>query len=189
MGTKRFDKVVVVDIEATCWEPREEQGDQPSEIIEIGVCVLDAKTLDISRKHSYIIRPTHSQISEFCTQLTGHTWKSVKGGMRLDHACNRLAKEYGTKNRIWASWGDSDRLHFRAECEAKGASYPFGEAHINVSDLFALAMGSSTRISVTNALGMLGKTFEGRQHCGADDAYNTAIVLKFLLHSGKLQGQ
>jgi len=185
MGTKRFDKIVVVDIEATCWEPREEQGDQPSEIIEIGVCILDTKTLDISRKHSYIVRPKHSEISDFCTQLTGHTWKSVKGGMQFGDACNKLAKEYGTKNRVWASWGDCDRLHFMAECATKRANYPFGHAHINASDLFSLMMGSSTRISVTNALKMIGTEFQGQEHRGCDDAYNVAVLLRYMLESGR----
>ncbi len=45
MGTMNFDKIVVVDIESTCWETKEEQGNQPMEIIEIGACVLDVKML------------------------------------------------------------------------------------------------------------------------------------------------
>jgi len=185
MGNKRFDKIVVIDIEATCWEPREEQGDQPSEIIEIGVCVLDTKLLDISRKRSYIVKPKLSKISAFCTQLTGHTPKSMKGGIPFGDACNKLAKEYGTKNRVWASWGDSDRLHFRKECAEKGAEYPFGEAHINLSDLFVLSMGESKRVKVSNALDMFGMKFEGKPHRGDDDAYNTARVFGRLLERAR----
>ena len=176
-----YGKVVIVDLENTCWEPREEQGDQPSEVIEIGVCVLDTKTLDISRKHSYIIKPKLSKISEFCTKLTGHTWKSVKSGMQFDHACNKLAKEYGTKNKVWVSWGDGDRLHMEKECADKKTKYPFGPTHINLSAVYNIFMGSTVNFSVERALDKLGIGFIGKPHCGADDAYNTAMILKNLI--------
>ena len=185
MGTKRFDKIVVVDLEATCWQPREEQGDQPSEIIEIGVCVIDNKTLDISRKTSYIVKPKYSTISTFCTELTGLTWDKVKGGMPFENACNKLAKEFGSRNRVWASWGDYDRVHFQKECAAKNARYPFGRSHINASDLFTLSFGETRRINVEEALGMIGYKFEGRPHCGADDAWNIARILKYLLEGSR----
>jgi len=185
MGTKKFDKVIVVDIEATCWESKKDQGSQRSEIIEIGLCVLDPKSLDITRKNSYIVRPKHSEISKFCTSLTGHTAKSTKCGVPLGDACNTLMRKYGTKNRVWASWGDTDRLHFKEECSDKDAKYPFGNSHINVSDLFSLTMGESVRISVTNALKMIGLEFEGREHSGRDDAFNTARILAYLLDGGR----
>jgi inhibitor of KinA sporulation pathway (predicted exonuclease) len=186
MGTKRFDNIVVVDIELTCYATKDEYKNIPAETIEIGVCMLNSKTFNISRSHSYIIRPEYSDISNYCTQLTGHTQESVKNGIPFAHACNKMSKEYGTKNRVWASWGDGDRIHFEEECISKDATYPFGESHINVSDLFTLAIGMNIRLSVTDALKVLGKDFLGRQHCGADDAFNTAVILKYLLHSGRI---
>jgi len=186
MSNRKFDKIIVVDLEATCWEPREEQGDQPSEVIEIGLCVLDTKTLDISRKTSYIIRPKYSKISEFCTELTGHTWDSVKTGMPFGDACNKVAKKFGTKNRVWASWGDYDRIHVQEECEAKGAKYPFGISHINLAAMFNIFMGlTSGGVSVENALKKLGMEFDGRQHRADDDAYNTARVFRALIEDAR----
>ena len=57
MGKMNFDKIIVADLESVCWETKEEQGDKPMEIIEIGVCVLDTRSFEISRKKSYIVRP------------------------------------------------------------------------------------------------------------------------------------
>ena len=181
MGTKRFGLVVVVDIEATCWEPMEEQEDQPSEIIEIGVCLLNTKSFEISRKNSYLVRPKYSKVSGFCTELTGHTWDTLKTAMPLEGACNKLVKDYGTRNRIWASWGDSDRIHFINECEDKGIKYPFGNSHINISDLFSLSRGLDSRVGLEKALSLIGKDFEGKPHSGCDDAYNTALILREIL--------
>ena len=41
---RKLDRILVVDIEATCWEGNPPPG-QTSEIIEIGLCVLDVPTL------------------------------------------------------------------------------------------------------------------------------------------------
>ena len=40
---KTTDNTLIIDLEATCWEDRPPRG-QESEIIEIGVCIMDAKT-------------------------------------------------------------------------------------------------------------------------------------------------
>ncbi|KKN37562.1 hypothetical protein LCGC14_0762470 [marine sediment metagenome] len=185
MGTMKFDSIIVVDIESTCFETKEEQGNQPMEIIEIGVCVLDIQTFEISRKKSYIVRPKFSKISEFCTELTGYRWDDVKIGMPFENACNKLAKEFGTRNRIWASWGDYDRSHFERECRSKKARYPFSKSHINASVLFTMMKGNKKKTSVGNALSALGLVFEGTPHKGCDDAWNTAKILRHLLETGR----
>ncbi|MBU1173422.1 MAG: exonuclease domain-containing protein [Proteobacteria bacterium] len=185
MGNIRYNTIIICDVESTCWEPREAQGDQPSEVIEIGVCRLHMDTFDISGKTSLIVRPKFSEITEFCTELTGLTWDKVKHGMQFKDACNKLFKKFGTSNKVWASWGDCDRDHFRKECKEKDARYPFGQTHVNVSALFSLSLGKSQRLSVSDALKEIGFEFEGRPHCGADDAYNTARILRYLLEPAR----
>ena len=186
MGKRRsFDKVAVVDLEATCWATKEEQGDQPSEIIEVGICLLDVDSLQIQRKRSYIVRPRYSKVSQFCTDLTGYTWDDVKCGMPFPDACNKVAKEMGTRNRVWASWGDYDRKHFLRECKARNASYPFSDTHFNVKTLFMLTYGEKKNVGLGKAINMIGAEFIGTPHKGEDDAYNTAVVLKHLLALGR----
>ena len=64
-----LDKILVIDLESTCWDGPPPEG-QVSEIIEIGVVTLDVAALQRVDKQSILIKPTKSEISAFCTQLT-----------------------------------------------------------------------------------------------------------------------
>ncbi len=66
---RKLDKIIVVDIEATCWENKVPEG-MESDIIEIGICLLDIHTGEISDNRGIIVRPERSTISPFCTELT-----------------------------------------------------------------------------------------------------------------------
>jgi len=179
---KKLDKVVIVDLEATCWDG-DIPPDQTSEIIEIGACFLNMRNWEIENKTSYIIKPRYSEVSEFCTQLTTLTKEQVKKGILFGDARNKFAKEFGTRNRSWWSWGDYDRRQFQKNCDLYKVDYPFGSGHMNAKTLFALKYQMSKEPGIAKALGMLGIQFEGTPHRGSDDAYNIARVLRHLLRS------
>ena len=61
----RNDAIVVVDVESTCWKGESPAGEH-SEIVEIGVCLLDLTTFERSAKRSILVRPTRSKVSAFC---------------------------------------------------------------------------------------------------------------------------
>jgi len=180
-GRKKLDKVVVVDLESSCWQDENGAKDPPKgmrhDIIEIGACLLDLKSGKITQKTSYIVRPKNSTISEFCTNLTTITQEQVNKGIPFSDACNKLAKEFGSRNRVWASWGDYDRKHFERDCDFYGARYPFGPRHINAKTLFSLVVGLNVELGLRAALEYCGFDFSGTQHRGHDDAFNTAKVL------------
>jgi inhibitor of KinA sporulation pathway (predicted exonuclease) len=176
-GKNKLDKLIVVDLEATCWMPREEQGDQRSDIIEIGACKLDLQTGKISQKTSYMVRPANSTISSFCTELTTITQEDVNHGIPFVDACNKFIKEFGTKNRVWASWGDYDRKHFQRDCDFYKAKYPFGPRHVNAKTLFSLVNGLPKELGLRKAMEYYDLEFKGTQHRGHDDAFNIAKVL------------
>jgi inhibitor of KinA sporulation pathway (predicted exonuclease) len=46
----------VVDVEATCWPGRPPPG-QVSEIIEIGLCVVDLESRERVSRHRVLVRP------------------------------------------------------------------------------------------------------------------------------------
>ena len=62
---KKLDKIVVVDLEATCWEGKPPEN-MESDIIEIGVCLLDVHTGEITDNRGIIVIPERSTISDFC---------------------------------------------------------------------------------------------------------------------------
>jgi len=177
-------KLVVVDLELTCWDDPSRADDM--EIIEIGICVFDGMTGKIGRKSSTLVRPNLLEISDRCHQITGLTTERLKrDGAPLNEALNRLRKAYPFRSSGWAAWGEGDRRCMSGECASKGISYPFADAYINVAHLHALC-GCSTarntrRVSLEEALEQLDMEFEGRPHSGADDAWNTARVLRKIL--------
>ncbi|MER6097982.1 3'-5' exonuclease [Streptomyces sp. NPDC001728] len=168
--------VNVVDVEATCWE-----GERPpgvvSEIIEIGLTVVDLDARERVSRHRVLVRPTRSRVSAFCTGLTGLTQAEVDGGLDFAAACRLLATTYGAGVRPWASWGDYDRGQFTRQCRATGTRYPFGYRHTNAKVVFTEAYGLVRRPGMAQALEVAGLPLEGRHHSGEDDAWNIAALV------------
>lgn len=176
----KLNKLVVVDVESTCWE---KDVGQPNEIIEIGICVLNLKTLDIEDCEGILVKPEYSSVSPFCTQLTTLTQEMVDTGTSFQERCEYLKQTYGTKKFTWASWGDYDRRQFQRQCddERYNAQYPFGVTHLNAKNLFALQRGLSREVGMAKALEMLNIELEGTHHRGVDDARNIAKIIKQLI--------
>lgn len=172
-------KLIVVDLELTCWDDPARADDM--EIIEIGLCVFDGTTREIGRKLSILVRPRLLEVSARCHGITGLTAEGLRYGSPLDEAINRMRKRYPLRSSGWAAWGEGDRRCMASECSAKGIPYPFADSYLNVSQLHNLFMRNTRRVSLEEALGQLGMAFEGRPHSGADDAWNTARVLREIL--------
>ena len=180
MMAQVLDKILVIDVEATCWEGDPPAG-QTSDIIEIGLCVLDVATGERSTPRAIMVKPERSTLSEFCIKLTTITPEMLADGLTFAEACELLREEYRAHRRTWASYGDYDRLQFSKQCEDWGISYPFGRTHINVKNLLALQLGLKKEVGLQRGCGLLGLTFEGTIHRGFDDAWNIAAVLDRVL--------
>jgi inhibitor of KinA sporulation pathway (predicted exonuclease) len=177
---KKLDHILVIDLEATCWDGSPPTG-AVSEIIEIGICPLELSTGRRLGKRSILVKPKRSQVSAFCTQLTTLTPEQVDTGITFTEACEILRKEYHARDRVWASFGDYDRTMFQKQCEATGVIYPFGPRHLNVKTLFALSRGLPHEVGMSEALGLTGAPLEGTHHRGDDDAWNIAGILAELV--------
>lgn len=179
---RSLDVVLVVDVESTCWEEAPPPG-QSSEIIEIGLCPVDLRTLIRTEKRSILVKPVRSEISGFCTELTTLTPDMFTGAGSLADGVKTLKKEFGSKDRLWASWGDYDRRQFERVCKDQSVGYPFGPSHLNVKSLFAAAVGSGHEMGLDGACKRIGLSMEGTHHRGDDDAWNIAGVLCGLLEA------
>jgi inhibitor of KinA sporulation pathway (predicted exonuclease) len=177
---KKLGHILVIDLEATCWDGPPPAG-QTSEIIEIGVCPLELSTSRRLGKRSILIKPTRSKVSDFCTRLTTLTADQLAGGITFTAACEILRREYQSRERVWASVGDYDRTMFQKQCEATGVPYPFGPRHLNVKTLFAISRGLPHEIGMSEALDLMGVPLEGTHHRGGDDAWSIAGILAELL--------
>ncbi len=179
---RQLDRILVIDIESTCW-PGEPPAGQQSEIIEIGVCLLDPVTGDRDGKRSILVRPELSEVSAFCSALTTLTAADVAGGMSFAAACSVLRREYRSRDRVFASYGDYDRKQFERQCSPSVAPYPFGPTHLNVKSLAALGFGWPREAGMPLVLEQLDRPLEGTHHRGHDDAWNIAGILGTLLLS------
>lgn len=174
-----YDKIVVVDVEATCWRGPPPPG-QCNQIIEIGATLLDTRTWECSNKRSILVKPSRSKVSQFCTELTGITQEMLEeSGLPLRKACETLVAEFNSHKRVWASYGDYDKSIFSKNCSQDKASYPFSKQHLNVKVLFALKQQLVTGVGLANALAMIKMPMEGQHHRGHDDAWNTAKLLAY----------
>jgi len=186
---KRLGRVIVVDVESTCWSDGVPPLDEVSEIIEVGACVVDVDTLEVSNKQSYLIKPQHSKVSRFCTKLTSLKQEDLEGGMEFPEVCRLLLHQYDSRKYPWASYGDYDRVQFGRMCKPnlyKDASYPFGPRHINVKTLVGLCLGWAEEVGMRQACAAVGVDLVGRLHRGGDDAYNIARMFVKILSTTQL---
>ena len=117
------DKIIVFDLEATCWEGRENSY-KPREIISLGACILELKSLKIVDKFHMICKPERTDISEYCTRITGITKEQAENGVEFEFMCKSVMEKFKTKSYPCAAWGqDSEKLYY--DCRNKECKYPF----------------------------------------------------------------
>lgn len=175
----KLDTMLVIDIECTCWEPGQKPPGMHSEIIEIGICLFDLINWEPTEKFQIVVIPLMSDVSKYCTDLTGWTLKALEEqGVALHTAVQLLQNEFDSSKRVWASWGDYDRWMFEADCRRKGLQYPFGKSHINLKTLFAIHNKLKRELGMAAALKHAGLTLEGKHHLGICDAWNIGRLLE-----------
>lgn len=194
MRKRILDKVIIIDLESTCWEPYD--ATQVSEIIEIGYCILkreqyfmpcskiplDGVIWSVEEKGTYIVKPKNTKVSEFCTQLTSLTQEDVDKGVDLLEALQDMKDKFKLPRMTWVSWGDYDRKQFIRELGYSTYCSFFG-THINLKNMFSLMEGHPKEYGMAEALVLSGRTLEGRHHRGIDDAYNIGKIWSWLFNT------
>jgi inhibitor of KinA sporulation pathway (predicted exonuclease) len=179
----------VIDVEATCWATREEQGDRPNEIIEIGVAQLDLREGQVVVRSSIAVKPRFTKVSAFCTELTGWTQADVDEGLDIVEALEAFKFEYNpTRDHVWFSYGEYDRIKLSSVTGKAGLNGLYGikreenpfdlmRGHFNAKTLMALRFKLDREMGMDKALKYLRIPLVGRHHNGADDAYNIAQIV------------
>lgn len=180
---KATDKIIIIDLEATCWKGQIPDG-EANEIIEIGLSLLDTATGEISKNQGILIKPQRSTVSPFCTELTTITQDLLDAeGVLFEEAIEKLIDEYNPDLYTWASYGQYDLNMLKRQCMSFGVNYPMGNDHINVKVLFAETRGLSKPTGMNGALHILEIPLEGTHHRGVDDAKNIAKILHWCLNN------
>lgn len=179
MGKNQIrDAILIIDLEATCWRGPVPEGMQ-SEIIEIGIAVVDLKTKELLETDSIIVKPKTSTISEFCTELTTITQEMIdEQGVSFEEACKILTNKFKSNRRLWASWGKYDYNQIQNDCKLNKVDFPMGRDYYNLKPLFSIKHSLGHDLGVATALEHLEMEFEGTHHRGIDDAKNIARIFK-----------
>ena len=178
-----LSKILIIDLEATCWpSPELTPPNEKSEIIELGCVLLDLKTLKAVHEASILVKPQFSTVSEFCTQLTTITPELLeKDGIFFPEAIIRLKKEFKPRDITWASYGDYDRIQMEKNCAFYNETNPLGRTHWNIKNQFAISQKLNREVGMEAALKLLGLALDGTHHRGLADAQNITKILKFML--------
>ncbi|KAM3350734.1 hypothetical protein ACQJBY_023048 [Aegilops geniculata] len=189
-----FDFFLVVDFEATC---EKDARIYPQEIIEFPAVLVDGATGLIQSAFRRYVRPKHRPVlTQFCRDLTGIRQEDVDGGVDLGEALwlhdawlKAATAEAGNKRRVRlavVTWGDWDcRTMLEFECRFKGIEKPsYFDSWINLRIPFQEALGGGGRVNLQEAVRAAGLDWEGRLHCGLDDARNTARLLAEIMRRG-----
>lgn len=142
----RYENILVVDFEATCWDDESDKNLQyDQEIIEIGVVQVNQYEREVTDYENYLIKPSYGEISPFCESLTSITSDLVnEHGVLLTQAVQAIEERF--KARVWGSWGSWDVKRFRWDCENKSVKNPFEySTHINIAQLLCMLQGFKNR--------------------------------------------
>ena len=176
MSKNKYNEIIVVDLEATCWDMPAEQAKLTSEIIEVGVCVLNIFTGEITKSAGLIVKTRQSKISPFCENLTSITQVMVDAGMKFEKAMKILKMEYGSSSRAMAGYGNYDQNMMTRQCLNYAITPPFGPTYLNISEQVSFKLKTNGRLGLEGALAGFGLSFEARPHRGVDDAVQAARV-------------
>nr|CAB3482769.1 unnamed protein product [Digitaria exilis] len=185
---REFDHFVVIDFEATC---EKDSRIYPQEIIEFPAVLVDAATGALLSSFRTYVKPRHHpQLTAFCSELTGIQQEQVDGGVDLATALGMhdswLSSAGAAKNRLAVvTWGDWDcKTMLESECSFKCLNKPrYFDQWVNLRIPFEAVFGAGRR-NLQEAVREAGLQWDGRLHCGLDDARNTAHLLVELMRRG-----
>ncbi|ESL09984.1 hypothetical protein TRSC58_02289 [Trypanosoma rangeli SC58] len=187
-----FDYIIVVDVEATC---EENNASYPHEIIELPGVLIDVRRGVVDKQRSFrsYVRPWRNPVlSDFCKTLTGITQADVDNAPGLPEVVKAFERWYratipvGAKV-VFAADGPWDFKNFIYEHSIlrDHVSFPniFYE-YLDIRTTFAHHFNHGSPIKLDAMLRRMQLKFEGRPHCGFDDAVNIARLAVAMMRAG-----
>lgn len=188
--SQNFDYFLVLDFEATC---EKNKKIVPQEIIEFPVLKVNGKTFDVEAQfHQYVCPQVGTELSSFCTELTGIIQDMVDGQPDLAttlQSFNKWMEEQGlldeSTKSIFVTCGDWDlKTMLPKQCSYFGLMYPgYLKRWINIKKPFSIVTGRYPK-GMMPMFDDLDLEHVGRHHSGIDDCRNIANILKALGQRG-----
>lgn len=174
----RNGKALLIDLEMTCWEGGVVPPGMRREVLEIGLVEIDTKEMVIAREGSWLVRPIASEVTPYCSALTGITPEEVaRDGRPLREVLRTIANEFGPARKSLLAWGD-DWSPIEIDCRHQDCQNPFPrDAFLNVGHVASLLWSGSGRLGLDDARVALGKPDVPGRHRALPDARATAEVV------------
>lgn len=166
----KYNRMLFVDVELTCWEGEPPPGEVP-ELIAIGIVDLKTDDLAIRRAQQFLVRPVLSNVSPFCSTLTGITPNEAAAAPPLPEVVRTIRKTFGQSD--WCAWGRDDEL-IREGCERAGAELPFLGCFHDLAAQMRGLLGLTYRLGLDEALERFDLDWDGAPHDALADARNLA---------------
>ena len=179
MMNKNFKQYIIFDLEATCWEVKD---DKITEIIEIGAVKLN-ENLEITDTFSKFVKPTINPVlTDFCKTLTSIKQEDVDNAQTFNEAIADFEKWISPGDDIGlVSWGYYDKRQILEEAKLKNYSGEIikflEERHISLKHEFA-EIRQEKRVGMKRALKKLNLPLGGTHHRGIDDAKNITKIFQ-----------
>ncbi|MCK5015979.1 MAG: exonuclease domain-containing protein, partial [Candidatus Peribacteraceae bacterium] len=173
------DNYIVFDLEAACWRGHPPNGKQ-MEIIEIGAVKYNRNMEKVSEFQAFIKPETCPVLSTFCKELTHIRQEDINSAESYPTIIEEFKQwitDNGTKKYLLLSWGRYDKNQLAKDCVLHNLEHTWVKYHVNIKNKFSRVAGKK-KPGLTNALKVLGLTFEGTQHRGIDDARNIGRIFE-----------
>lgn len=179
---------VVLDFEATCNTVN--APDYPHEIIEFPAILVSSEEKRIVDTFQKYVRPEiNPKLSDFCVNLTGIQQETVNAANTFTTVLEEFERwmeshSLFSQNRcILVTDGPWDMAQFfHSQCKVAGVVYPtWAKKWLNIRKAFRSYYKLKMNCNLKAMLETLGMEFEGRPHCGLDDARNIARILLTLI--------
>jgi inhibitor of KinA sporulation pathway (predicted exonuclease) len=175
----RERRIVVVDVEATCW--KKGVFSRKKETIEIGAVLMRLdRAASKWREFQTFVRPERlPRLSSFCRELTGITQENVDAAPSFPEALTLFLKWAPPLERVvLATWSRYDLWQLDLDLEAHGLpkiDVPF----LDVKKLAARTVGA--RSFEETARDLAPDCVAMPRHRAIADAHRTARILHYLL--------
>jgi len=191
-----FRYLVVIDFEATCdYAPNPLVNTRTAEIIEFPWVVIDTTTFKIIDKHQIYVKPDFIEgVTPYATKLTGITQHMLVNQATLATVIKKfddyVSKHFGEKRNFSLLTDGIWDLQVQLRTEAKRKQVDlkwYYHQYIDIKEEFRKFwpwFPTTFQPGLNIMLNAIGMEFEGKPHCGIEDAQNIARVVLQLLTLG-----
>ncbi len=166
---------IVFDLEATCWE---EKQNKINEIIEIGAIAIDENLNKLGYFGEFVRPKLEPKLSDFCTTLTTIQQQDVDNAKLFPEVFRNFETWcYSFETPVqMVAWGFYDKKQIEQDCQLHQVDQTLTKRYISLKHQYSRIRKLKRPIGLEKALKNETLVFEGTPHRGIDDAINIGRI-------------